>query len=119
MQQPHPAALEELASHLDDALGAAVAGQAGGTVAAADALTKALPAIEAWREQISADSPPDEASVRAVRELQQKAYRLARVVRHVQSVRQGLNDIGRVRADCYERDGRVQEAGTARLRVDG
>lgn len=119
MEQPSPAALAEFVSHLDDALEKAVSGTAGGTLAAADGLTKALPAIETWKERMSAASPPDAASVRAVRELQQKAYRLARVVRHVQSVRQGLADIGRVRADCYDRDGSVQEAGAARLRVDG
>lgn len=119
MEQPRPAPFEEFVSHLDDALEAAVSGEAGGTLAAAEGLTKALPAIEAWRERIGSHSPPDEASVRAVRELQQKAYRLARVVRHVQSVRQGLADIGKVRVDCYERGDHVQEAGTARLRVDG
>lgn len=119
MEQPRPAVIEDFVSHLDDALDAAVGGEADGALTSADRLAKALPAIEAWREQLGSGTPLDEVSVRAVREMQQKAYRLARVVRHIQSVRQGLSDIGRIRADCYERDGRVQSSDAARLRVDG
>ena len=119
MERPRPAVVEDFVGHLDDALNAAAGGEADGAVASADRLLEALPAIKAWKEQFGSDTPPDEASVRAVRALQQKAYRLARVVRHVQSVRQGLSDLGAVRADCYERDGRVQSSGAARLQVDG
>ena len=53
MQRSGQAVLEEFESHLDDALDAAVSGEAGRTLAAADGLTKALPIIEAWREQVT------------------------------------------------------------------
>ena len=119
MERARPPVLERLARDFDDALRSAVSGGPEQVLESAERLSAGVPGLEAWRDQLGAGAGPDDSTVLALKQLQERAFRLARVVRHAQWVRQGLTDIASGVPNAYGRDGRPRPVEATRLAVDG
>ena len=119
MERVRPAVLEKLALAFDDALRSAVSGGPEQVLESAERLSAGVPALKAWRDQLGAGAGPDDSTVLALQQIQERAFRLARVVRHAQWVRQGLTDIASGVPNAYGRDGRSRSVEETRLAVEG
>ncbi len=119
MEPAAPATLVELTDEIDRALREVEGGDADEVTATAERLSDRLPAFEKWAGALRTAGSLETHTARALTQLQRRAFRLAKVVRHLQWVRQGLSDIGNATMSGYERDGHYRPTEGARIAVEG
>lgn len=112
-------AVLEFTQEIDRALREVEAGDSDQASDTAARLTDRLPALEDWAGKVRAAGSVATATVPALRQLQARTFRLARVIRHVQWVRQGLSDIASATVNGYERDGQYRRTEGVRIAVEG
>jgi hypothetical protein len=119
MKSAASAALVDFADEIDRALRHVKGGDTDEVTATAQRLSDRLPDLENWAEEVRATGRVEAHTAQALTQLQGRAFRLAKVVRHIQWVRQGLSDIESGTVSGYERNGHYRPPEGARIAVEG